>query len=69
MTTPTSSPTRTLSQNPTFPQVPKVPKASIRVLSPLIAVLAWQLLSVLGLIPERILPAPTTILAAAVTLE
>lgn len=64
MTTSTSSPTRTLSQTPRFPQVPKVPKASVRVLSPLIAVLAWQLLSVLGLIPERILPAPTTILAA-----
>lgn len=35
-----------------------------RVLSPVSALLAWQLLSITGLLPERILPAPTTVVSA-----
>ena len=53
-----------LPKLPHGPKVPRIPKVSVRVLSPIIAVLLWQLLSVLGLLPERILPAPTTIIAA-----
>lgn len=37
---------------------------SLRTLSPVLALALWQLLSTIGLIPERILPAPGTILLA-----
>jgi sulfonate transport system permease protein len=37
-------------------------------LLPLLLVLAWQLLSILGLIPSRILPAPTAIAASGIQL-
>ncbi|GAB3706581.1 ABC transporter permease [Corynebacterium nasicanis] len=36
----------------------------VRVLSPLFFLLGWELLSLAGIIPERILPAPTAILRA-----
>ena len=42
----------------------KAPRISGRIISPIIAVLLWQLLSVVGLLPERILPAPTAIITA-----
>lgn len=62
--------TNTLPQSPTVPPVQKyskafkAPRISGRIISPIIAVLLWQLLSVVGLLPERILPAPTAIITA-----
>lgn len=49
---------------PTTPLTLRSPRASLRWLSPLIVVLVWQMCSMVGVLPEKILPAPTIILSA-----
>lgn len=61
-----STPTTAPATSSTSPPPPRSRRSRIpvRALLPIAFLLIWQVGSLLGLIPERILPAPTTILAA-----
>ncbi len=54
----------TRSAPTTFSPPRSRPTASLRWLSPVVTVALWQMLSLIGVLPEKILPAPTVILAA-----